>query len=40
MAKIPQNMFKKSELELVEEEAPPLRVVGFGATAGGGEEVR
>jgi hypothetical protein len=26
MAKIPQNIFKKPELELEEEEAPPLRV--------------
>jgi hypothetical protein len=32
MAKIPQNIFKKPELELEEEEAPPLRVVRVGAT--------
>jgi hypothetical protein len=41
MAKIPQNIFKKLDLELEEEEeAPPLRVVRVGATTGGGEEVR
>jgi hypothetical protein len=40
MVKIPQNIFKKPELELEEEEAPPLRVMRVGATAGGGEEVQ
>jgi hypothetical protein len=40
MTKIPQNIFKKPELELEEEEAPPLQVVRVGATARGGEEMR
>jgi hypothetical protein len=37
IAKIPQNIFKKPELELEEEEAPPLQVVRIGVTSGGGE---
>jgi hypothetical protein len=39
MVKIPRNIFKKPELELEEEEAPPLWVVRVGAIAGGGEEM-
>jgi hypothetical protein len=35
MAKIPLNIFKKPELALEVEEAPPLRVVRVGATSGG-----
>jgi hypothetical protein len=37
MAKIRRNIFKKLELELEEEEAPPARLVRVGATAGGEE---
>jgi hypothetical protein len=40
IAKIPWNIFKKLELALEEEVAPPLQVEREGATAGGGEAVR
>jgi hypothetical protein len=39
MTKISQNIFKKPELVLEEEEAPPLRVVREGATTREGEAV-
>jgi hypothetical protein len=37
IAKIPHNIFKKPELELEEEEAPPPWVVRVGATSKGEE---
>jgi hypothetical protein len=37
IAKIPRYIFKNLKLDLEEEDAPPLRVMKVGATAGGGE---